>query len=34
MPVVELLTRLTPANVRLVESIVRCVLAEQSSKGS
>lgn len=34
MPVVELLTRLSPANVRLVESIVRCVLAEQSRKRS
>jgi transcriptional regulator with XRE-family HTH domain len=34
MPVVELLTRLSPANVRLVENIVRCVLAEQSSKRS
>lgn len=34
MPVVELLTRLSPVNVRLVESIVRCVLAEQSRKRS
>jgi transcriptional regulator with XRE-family HTH domain len=29
VPVVELLTRLSPANVRLLENIVRCVLAEQ-----
>lgn len=29
VPVVELLTRLSPSNVRLVENIVRCVLAEQ-----
>jgi len=29
VPMVELLTRLSPANVRLVENIVRCVLAEQ-----
>src|SRR5471032_990668 len=29
VPVVELLTRLSPRNVRLVENIVRCVLAEQ-----
>ena len=34
MPVVELLTKLSPANLRLVENIVRCVLAEQSSKRS
>jgi transcriptional regulator with XRE-family HTH domain len=32
VPVVELLTRLSPANVRLVESIVRCVLDEQAIK--
>ena len=32
MPVVELLTRLSPANVRLVENIVRCVLAEQGRR--
>ena len=32
VPVVELLTRLSPKNVRLVESIVRCVLAEQSDE--
>ncbi len=31
VPVVELLTRLSPGNVRLVENIVRCVLAEQDS---
>lgn len=30
VPVVELLTRLSPANVRLVENIVRCVLAEDA----
>src|SRR5471030_296114 len=34
VPLVELLTRLSPANVRLVENIVRCVLNEQSSKRS
>lgn len=32
VPVVELLTRLSPSNVRLVENIVRCVLAEQDAK--
>ncbi len=30
--VVELLTRLSPSNVRLVENIVRCVLDEQGNK--
>lgn len=34
VPVVELLTRLSPANVRLVENIVRCVLDEQGIKRS
>lgn len=29
VPVIELLAHLSPKNVRLVESIVRCVLAEQ-----
>lgn len=32
VPVVELLTRLSPANVRLVESIVGCVLIEQGER--
>lgn len=32
VPVVELLMRLSPSNVRLVENIVRCVLAEQDIK--
>lgn len=32
VPVVELLTRLSPSNVRLVENIVRCVLAEQDAE--
>ena len=32
VPVVELLTRLSPSNVRLVENIVRRVLAEQGAK--
>lgn len=32
VPVVERLTRLSPSNVRLVEDIVRRVLAEQGAK--
>jgi hypothetical protein len=32
VPVVDLLTRLSPPNVRLAESIIRCILAEQLSK--
>lgn len=31
VPVVELLAKLSPKNIRLVESIVRCVLASQES---
>lgn len=31
VPVVELLAKLSPQNVRLVESIVRCVLASQEN---
>ena len=31
-PVVDLLTRLSPSNVRLVEKIVRCVLDEQDTE--
>lgn len=31
VPVVELLTKLSPKNIRLVESIARCVLASQES---
>lgn len=34
VPVVELLTRLSPSNLRLVENIVRCVLTEQEKKPS
>lgn len=30
--VVDLLTRLSPPNARLAESIIRCILAEQLSK--
>jgi transcriptional regulator with XRE-family HTH domain len=32
VPVVELLTQLSPSNLRLVENILRCVLAEQDKK--
>lgn len=31
VPVVELLAKLSPKNIRLVESIVRCVLASQEN---
>jgi transcriptional regulator with XRE-family HTH domain len=33
VPLLELLTRLTPANLRLVEGLIRCVLAEQLNGG-
>jgi transcriptional regulator with XRE-family HTH domain len=32
VPVLEILTRLLPKNVRLVENIVRCVLTEQGNE--
>lgn len=32
VPIVDLLTRLSPANVRLAEGILRCILAEQTNK--
>lgn len=32
VPVVELLAKLTPKNIRLVEGIVRCVLASQEKE--
>lgn len=34
VPVVEMLTRLSASNVRLVEGLVRCVLAEQEKNMS
>lgn len=33
VPLLELLARLTPANLRLVEGLIRCVLAEQQESG-
>jgi transcriptional regulator with XRE-family HTH domain len=33
VPLLELLARLTPANLRLAEGLIRCVLAEQQENG-